>query len=231
MSARVTGAGGGAVAVAGGRCQAGEVAVGTAGDAVCQAAELDTPPAPNTRKTATCAKRLQKFDRIIPQRLPWPSVPAAIEKITRREWWRQWPGYARYANVPHSVGCSPDGRFSSIRQYCARFRSAQPEEFTAPPESTIAPRANSSHDRIHTRMILLMVLVILILVAPRIAISGSAGYHNPSGSPAATSSALHHSFFRPVEKPSPRCLLNRNQSLRAFPARSATDEAQPGLRS
>src|SRR5271168_4872327 len=163
MSARVTGAGGGAVAVAGGRCQAGEVAAGTAGDAVCQAAELDTPPAPNTRKTATCAKRLQKFDRIIPQRLPWPSVPAAIEKITRREWWRQWPGYARYANVPHSVGCSPDGRFSAIRQYCARLSSAQPEEFTAPPESTIAPRASSSHDRIHTRMI----LVILILAARR----------------------------------------------------------------
>jgi len=156
-------------------------------------------------------------------------VPAAIEKITRREWWRQWPGYARYANVPHSVGCSPDGRFSSIRQYCARLSSAQPEEFHRATKEhnctagQLVPRQDSHANGPGDPD--------LGCAAWRIAISGSAGYHNPSGSPAATSSALHHSFFRHVEKPSPRRLLNRNQSPRAFPARSATDEAQPSFRS
>jgi hypothetical protein len=61
MSARVTGTGVGAAAVAGGRCQTGEAAV----EVACQAVELWAAAAINTRKNATCAKRLQKFDPVI----------------------------------------------------------------------------------------------------------------------------------------------------------------------
>jgi hypothetical protein len=53
--------------VAGGRCQAGE----EAGEVACQAAEPETAAVPNTRKTATCAERLQKFDPNIRLGLPW----------------------------------------------------------------------------------------------------------------------------------------------------------------
>jgi hypothetical protein len=69
MSASVigAGAGAGADAAAGGRCQAGD----EAGEVACQAAELETAAVPNARKTATCAKRLQKFDPNIRAGLLW----------------------------------------------------------------------------------------------------------------------------------------------------------------